>query len=338
MGRRIEHLTFPERTSMADRDVPSASLLGHIGRRVSIRLREGSGFRDILGVLRSGTTIEKKDGSFEEFDPEKIFAWRAVMEPEPRAGRGAPYSERIRELEKIASITWPAKDQTEIGGWILRASQREDGQGISRRANSVLPLGTPPYGEPQISLDDALTLVKDFYSSRILPPLIQIPLPAYQQLDEMLEELGWSVDLEGEMLIADRSDIVNNYSGELSSHLTISAECDRAWLELHDDGSEIIMKNYPAIYFSIKDDHSSVIARGRLATSDDWAMISAIYVHPDHRSQGLGRKILGAMAHHSPSPKLALQVNAGNKPALALYTSLGFRSHHPFRFRLYGGK
>jgi N-acetylglutamate synthase len=322
---------------MADRDVPHASYSGIIGRRISIRLREGSGFRDILGILRSATCVEKRDGSIEEFDPERVFAWRIVEEGPSRAGRGAPYSERVRELEKIASRTWPADEEISMGGWVLRATQGTDGLAITRRANSVIPLGAPPFGDPQISLDEALAHVKHFYGSRRLSPLIQVPLPTYQQLDEKLEELGWSIELDAQMLVADKSDIIRSAPVDVSSRIHRSDECDLSWISLQNDGSDLIMKKFPAEYFSIRDGHSAVIARGRLAHSDGWAMISALYVHSDHRSQGYGREILGAMARHSPSSKLALQVNSGNKAALALYTSLGFRSHHHFRFRLCKG-
>ena len=51
-----------------------------IGKRLTMRffLDEG-GFRDLLGVLESPTTIRKKDGTLVEFDPGHIFVWRVVQ-------------------------------------------------------------------------------------------------------------------------------------------------------------------------------------------------------------------------------------------------------------------
>ena len=53
-------------------------LQGSIGQRVSIRLREGQAFRDLLGVLDSETSITRKDGSQVTFAPEDIAFFRVV--------------------------------------------------------------------------------------------------------------------------------------------------------------------------------------------------------------------------------------------------------------------
>ena len=49
-----------------------------IGKRVSIRLREGESFRDLLGVLQNETTVIKSDGSAASFDPSLIAYFRVV--------------------------------------------------------------------------------------------------------------------------------------------------------------------------------------------------------------------------------------------------------------------
>ena len=49
-----------------------------IGKRVSIRLREGDAFRDLLGVLRDEKTLVKKDGSLATFALDEIAYFRVV--------------------------------------------------------------------------------------------------------------------------------------------------------------------------------------------------------------------------------------------------------------------
>ena len=49
-----------------------------IGQRVSIRLREGDSFRDLLGVLQNETTVVKRDGSSHSFAPADIAYFRIV--------------------------------------------------------------------------------------------------------------------------------------------------------------------------------------------------------------------------------------------------------------------
>jgi hypothetical protein len=36
------------------------------------------GFRDLLGILTSTTSVEKKDGTVVSFDPAKIAIWKVV--------------------------------------------------------------------------------------------------------------------------------------------------------------------------------------------------------------------------------------------------------------------
>lgn len=49
-----------------------------IGQRVSIRLRDGDNFRDLLGVLRDEKSLVKKDGSVATFSPDEIAYFRVV--------------------------------------------------------------------------------------------------------------------------------------------------------------------------------------------------------------------------------------------------------------------
>ncbi len=51
-----------------------------IGRRVTIRLHdEGGGFRDIVGVLESTTSLRNRHGELLEFSHSEIFIWRLVI-------------------------------------------------------------------------------------------------------------------------------------------------------------------------------------------------------------------------------------------------------------------
>jgi cysteinyl-tRNA synthetase len=56
----------------------SGELAGAIGKRVSIRLREGDSMRDLLGVLQSENELIKRDGSVATFSPSDIAFFRIV--------------------------------------------------------------------------------------------------------------------------------------------------------------------------------------------------------------------------------------------------------------------
>ncbi len=56
----------------------AASLTASLGQRVSLRLRDGDGFRDLLGVLASENSLVRKNGETVEFSPEDIAYMRIV--------------------------------------------------------------------------------------------------------------------------------------------------------------------------------------------------------------------------------------------------------------------
>ncbi len=81
-----------------------------IGNRVSIRLRDGDGFRDILGVLQGETTVVKRDGSLAQFDPHAVAYFRVVPVFNRRdsvSANLAIYDTRSRAVEEIAEIGSP---------------------------------------------------------------------------------------------------------------------------------------------------------------------------------------------------------------------------------------
>ena len=52
-----------------------------LGKRVTIRLHDPEGgFRDIVGRLESTRSLRNRHGKLIEFDHEKIFIWREVIE------------------------------------------------------------------------------------------------------------------------------------------------------------------------------------------------------------------------------------------------------------------
>ncbi len=76
-----------------------------IGERVSIRLRDGESFRDLLGVLQNETTVIRRDGSSATFDPLDIAYFRVVPvfnRGNHRVGELHLYETASRALAKIS--------------------------------------------------------------------------------------------------------------------------------------------------------------------------------------------------------------------------------------------
>ena len=311
-------------TEAAQKSTPS--LLGAIGKRVTIRLHEpGGGFRDIVGILQNERELINSKSKSIYFSPDEIAIWREIKPLPDLAGKGAPLSQRIIELEKLSDLTWPAEQVIEYGGWRLRISD-----GFSMRANSVLPIGEPP-----VDLSVAVDQVISSYREKKLRPTFSIPLPLFEELDSHLEQNGWNIKIDANFLIRDIGAI------EVSSHPQFTIEIldnpSKTWFEVNSDQPlEKLMRRYPAQYGAIKSD-GKYIAIGRIATFESWSIVTRVFVDPSFRGKGVARILMDnllAAAKNEGATKVALQVDNENGAALALYQSMGFRTHHKFVYRI----
>ena len=311
-------------TEAAQKTVPS--LLGAIGKRVTIRLHEPTGgYRDIVGILQSERELITSKSKSITFSPDEIAIWREIKPLPDLAGKGAPLSQRIIELEKLSDLTWPAQEIVEYGKWRLRISD-----GFSMRANSVLPIGEPP-----IDLASAIDEITNIYREKKLKPTFSIPLPIFDELDRYLEQHGWNIKIDANFLIRDIGAI------EVSSDPQFSIEIldypSEEWLETNSDQPlEKIMRRYPARYGAIKIGEQ-IIAVGRIATLGSWSIVTRLFVNPSFRGKGVAKNLMNNLLSAAVSDgatKVALQVDNENGAALALYQSMGFTTHHKFVYRI----
>jgi GNAT superfamily N-acetyltransferase len=300
-----------------------------IGARVSIRFHDPEGgFRDLVGYLESENTLRNRHGELIEFDHEKIAVYKVIEEKINLAGHGAPLSVRIQELENVLTTTWPPVKEELFGKWLLRTSGK-----FTMRANSVLPCGKAPFGEPPKEIDEAITHVVAHFEKHGLVPTFSIPLPTYQELDSKLFDNGWIEKVRAHVMVADIAPLAMNKS---KFKTTISESFDDAWLALQKDhGVAELMRACPALYASVFDGEK-LIGVGRTSHADGWSALSRVFVEPDYRGQGVSKLIVNALlstSFEAGIKKSVLQVDSKNTVAISLYSSLGFSFHHEYVYR-----
>jgi len=302
-----------------------------IGARVSIRFHDPEGgFRDLVGYLESENTLRNRHGQLIEFDREKIALYKVIEEKINLAGHGAPLSVRIQELENVLTTTWPPVKQELFGKWLLRTSGK-----FTMRANSVLPCGKAPFGEPLKEIDEAIAHVVAHFEKQGLVPTFSIPLPTYQELDSKLFDNGWIEKVRAHVLVGDIAPLAMSKS---NFKTTISESFDDAFLALQDDhGVAELMRSYPALYASVFDGEK-LIGVGRTSHADGWSALSRVFVDPAYRGQGVSKLIVNALlgaSFEAGIKKSVLQVDSKNTVAISLYSSLGFSFHHEYVYRSY---
>ena len=275
-------------------------------------MRDGSGYRDIVGYLQSTTSLLNRYGKLIEFAPQEIHIWKVIEEVPRTATSGAPLSIRIYELEAKMAKTWRAKEEELIDGWLFRADV-----GISKRANSALALNNKK------PVDEAIS----WYQKRHLFPAITLFPTIHSELDAELANRGFEFLHDCNVMVKEKGD----------TKLDFEYKCkdlpDQEWLKITGEEklSDLFIRS-DAKYVSINIDGKQTAA-GRIAFSDDWAVLSRIWVTPEMRGKGFGRKILAALENESRNLKIALHVESRNETAINLYESSGYSTHHVYRVR-----
>jgi ribosomal protein S18 acetylase RimI-like enzyme len=303
--------------------------LERIGQRFSIRLHDPEGgYRDVVGHLKTATSLVNRKGDEVSFDPKQIFVWREIIERPTLAGKGAPLTLRVLELDQICNLTWPATQEIENSGWLMRAAG-----GVTNRANSVLPLAADLEAGALTNFAEKLAVAQEFYRERNLPTIFQVALPTWQLLSEKLRSIGAIETLRGNTMVTDL--IAAKQKIPTGIEIVQSNQFSKEWLEVHPTpGIEKILAGCAATYLTVVKD-GQTIAACRIALAKGWSSITRVYVHQDFRGLGLGKAIVAAALEASfaqGATKAVLQVEASNAIAIGVYESLGFNFHHEYSF------
>ncbi|GAA2493079.1 GNAT family N-acetyltransferase [Terrabacter carboxydivorans] len=320
-----------------------------VGSRVVVRYRlaEGAeaGATDFLGELVA------RDDDFLVVDTktERVKLIRAdviaAKDVPPPASRPGHAHERISadDLEKLMAKGWQALDRGGLGDWVLRASE-----GFTGRANSALVVG-----DPSLPLPQAIDFVEKWYDGRGRPTVFQVhgergfdvgtdPVAA------ALLERGYIVgggrdDWQRVLIMTGLSAAVPPLTEE-SVPVTADAELKLDWLQAYAEQRPIVPGATEAVltgsegqlFLSVTDPQSHrIIALARMAIHPGWAGIFGLWVHPDHRREGLASTLVSAVAmvaRENNMPAIYLQVSADNTDGVAFWQELGFGVHHEYTY------
>ncbi|MFW9841079.1 MAG: GNAT family N-acetyltransferase [Candidatus Thorarchaeota archaeon] len=242
---------------------------------------------------------------------------------------------QIVELEQVAANAWIAQENERLGGWLLRANS-----GVTRRANSVLPLGPPV-----LPLEDAIEKVIEFYKERELIPRFQMTDTSKpQELDRDLSERGFSVGLQVEVHTAAINHLIKIDPG---LDVLVSNDITDTWMSVYNESSgydsstmdtrrDLMKRSTLHKAFALVRIDREPAGVGLGVVDGKWLGLFNIAVHPSMRERGVAVAVNTALAQwgNQRSAKAAyLQVESENLPALKLYDKLGFQQLYTYWYR-----
>jgi GNAT superfamily N-acetyltransferase len=312
-----------------------------VGTRVSIRFRRDDGLlADVVGDLvaldDTQLRLRRRDGLVTTVPKTRVLATRRV-----------PASVRdILALEELSGRTWPARHETWLGRWWLRAAG-----GFSARADASRLLG-----DPDRPVAEAFDAVRAWYRDHGVEP--QLRLVAGSRFEAAAAAAGFQPTTTILVLaapiarvrsrIAERSARFGGWAdpgagGRVGVVRTAVVRLESrpwtGWLAMFRGGTAShaadLLATPREVVFAAVEHAGDVLAIGRGARDEDWVELSAVEVRPTARRQGLAHRIIDAILEWAGglgALRVFLEVAEANGPARSLYAQLGFTEHHRYRW------
>ena len=241
----------------------------------------------------------------------------------------------IPALERIAADCWPAAHTESLDGWRLGFME-----GVTRRANSVLPLAW----SNALELEPAIDAAEARYRAHGLPPVFKISDAAVPAgLSDALDARGYGSEGESDVLALSAADLS---SGSGAHAVQMLDTPDPDWCALSFTGrapeeaavltAMASRLSAPRAFARVNIDGQAVCA-GFAALSEGWSVIAGVHTLEAARRQGAAKSLMAALARWSVTagaPMLVLQVECSNTAAAALYRGLGFQRLYGYHYRV----
>ncbi len=229
-------------------------------------------------------------------------------------------------VEDACQNAWPALRQARLDGWVARF-----GDGLSRRANSANPLRAEPRAD-----DDLIAACEALYRRHGRPAIFRLPSIIAPAADRRLAALGYAPEGESCVLYGD----IGGVEAERDPAVRLSPRPGRRWLAAMaalqrqpPEQSRVYRRIVgsllvPAAFAALAEDGAiSALAYG--AIHDGLLAVESVVTDPRRRRRGCARRVvasLAAWAAGEGAVGACLEVEAGNRPALALYDRIGLKT------------
>ncbi|MFC6092110.1 GNAT family N-acetyltransferase [Saccharothrix lopnurensis] len=267
----------------------------------------------------------------------------------------------ITGLEQRCADAWPAVVDVPLGQWRLRAAG-----GFTGRANSALTTG-----DPGIPVPEALDRVRDFARRHAIAPAAHVvigsPAEGAVATAGWRVDLDHPGGAESLVMTGALAGFVTPKHDRDRRGVVVTAEPLPGWWELAAQpdptpAQRHVLTTGAAVGFGVvvargpeeneeakgsaeageakqtggtDETAGTVLAAVRGAVVGDLLHVARLAVRPGVRRRGLARLLMGGLAAWGAergATRCALQVAEHNRPAIALYASLGCVEHHRYRY------
>ncbi len=241
----------------------------------------------------------------------------------------------LQQLESIVLQSWPAFQQQELDGWLLRFAE-----GYTKRANSVniLKSGTLP-------LDEKIALCENYYQEKHLPVVFRLTsLVTNSGLDQRLAQMAYQhVDLTSVQVLD-----LHTLEGRLVTDLEPCKHSVPDWVHIFHQWHKVphekqalhqrLIENIASRKVLMTVSHEGkMVAAGMGVAEGAYVGLFDLITSISERRRGFGAQLLKCLLNWGKQVGAShayLQVTHSNTAAKQLYAKLGFSEVYHYWYRV----
>lgn len=238
-------------------------------------------------------------------------------------------------FERAGLLAWPGIEMEWEGHWLRRAAN-----GYTRRANCVQCFDPADGADAPARLADAVS----WFEARQMLPILRITPLSSPALNAALDDEGWDSVSHSHLLAlklgGDEADGESRALEPLDPEFLAIQQMLQGYDETTRRHLEALLAaiTIPSTGMVIYRDGKPA-ATSVVALAEGIAFTGNVVTAPARRREGLGRALMRSGHHWARSQGAglaALNVEAGNEPAKALYRALGYAHQYDYHYRVPG--
>ena len=240
----------------------------------------------------------------------------------------------IALLEDLSMTAWPAPRRLVHCGWGVYFADGHTGRANS--ANALVPL---------TQVDDAtIEVVEAAYRHQGLPAMFRLTPLCPDSLGDRLRARGYNVASESHVMRVSLPAVSADV--KFNTEVQILTRLEPSWLAAYRAMVPVPEAEMPALMailsgIAVPTRYALLIQEGEpvaaclMVLDRGWAGFFKVACRPDHRGQGLTRRLLTDLMARAAADGAGggyLQVGVDNAPAIALYRRLGFQPFYRYAY------
>ncbi|MCK0470540.1 GNAT family N-acetyltransferase [Halalkalibacter sp. APA_J-10(15)] len=242
----------------------------------------------------------------------------------------------IQKIEELSMNALPALQTQLVDGWVVRFSD-----GYAKRANSIYPL----YSSNDV-IEEKIETMRKMYRRKKLKVIYKLTTNVFpNDLDRILEQKGYVLDgLTSVQLLS-----LNDVEVPTANKTVLYSTFDEKWFfyfcELnHVRGTDqvtlkkILKRIVPEVcYVILFNDKNEPLTCGMGVLEGEYIGLFDIVTNEKYRNKGYAKQLIATILNwgkENGAEHAYLQVVLNNRPALNLYSKLGFKEVYRYWYRI----